>query len=179
LVHDVTFHRGIAPFALHERTCTRAANVSPPWFGIAPATPSVSCRMRMLAYHGGLTPPALGGSAVRTFVGETATCAIHEHSFTRAAGITPLCLLYRVCDRKPESQTIADSRNTQERRALARRGSVTLCNGVDSPRLAHASRSWCTNGRLMQHTLVVIWTRTFAGAAGVSPPWFGNALQRV
>ena len=76
----------------------------------------------MLAYHGGLTPPALGGSAVRTFVGETATCAIHEHSFTRAAGITPLCLLYRVCDRKPESQTIADSRNTQERRASARRG---------------------------------------------------------
>ena len=79
--------------------------------------------MRMLAYHGGLTPPALGGSAVRTFAGETATCAIHEHSFTRAAGITPLCLLYRVCDRKPESQTIADSRNTQERRTSARRGS--------------------------------------------------------
>ncbi len=26
----------------------------------------------------------------------------------------------------------------------------------------------------MQHTLVAIWTRTFARAAGVSPPWFGN-----
>ena len=28
--------------------------------GIAPATPNTSCRTRMLAYHGGLTPPALG-----------------------------------------------------------------------------------------------------------------------
>jgi hypothetical protein len=57
--------------------------------GIAPAAPSVSCRMRMLAYHGGLTPPALGGSAVRTFAGETATCALHERSLTRAAGVSP------------------------------------------------------------------------------------------
>jgi hypothetical protein len=42
----------------------------------------------MLASHGGLTPPAPGGSAVRTFAGETATCAIHERSFTRAAGVS-------------------------------------------------------------------------------------------
>jgi hypothetical protein len=37
----------------------------------------------------GLTPPALGGSAVRTFTGETATCATYERSFTRAANRQP------------------------------------------------------------------------------------------
>jgi hypothetical protein len=31
LVHDIAFHRKIAPFAVHKRTCTRAAGVSPPW----------------------------------------------------------------------------------------------------------------------------------------------------
>jgi hypothetical protein len=40
----------------------------------------------MLASHGGLTPPAPGGSAVRTFADETATCAINERSFTESGG---------------------------------------------------------------------------------------------
>ncbi len=34
LVHDIAFHRKIAPFAVHKRTCTRAAGVSPPWWVI-------------------------------------------------------------------------------------------------------------------------------------------------
>jgi hypothetical protein len=52
-------------------------------------TPGVCCRTRMLACHGRLTSAALGDPAVRTFADETATCAIHERSFTRAAGVSP------------------------------------------------------------------------------------------
>jgi hypothetical protein len=44
---------------------------------------------RVFVIHGGLTPPALGNPAMRTFTGETATCAIHERSFTRAATVSP------------------------------------------------------------------------------------------
>jgi hypothetical protein len=35
--------------------------------------------------HGGLTPPALG--AERTFAGEKTIFAMHERTFTRAAGV--------------------------------------------------------------------------------------------
>jgi hypothetical protein len=76
--------------------------------------------MRMLACHGGLTPPALGGSAVRTFAGETATCAIHEHSLTRAAGVSPPWFGNRPRNRKRFSQT----------------------ESLPAPQLAYTSRSW-------------------------------------
>jgi hypothetical protein len=140
----------------------------------------------MLACHGGLTPPALGASAVRTFAGETATCAIHERSLTRAAGITPLCLLYRVCDRKPESQTIADSRNTQERRASARRGTVShrqrrACLSERETRvaqLAYARHSWsrervplliCVSDRRVRYVCPGRLTPTALGARRYVP----------
>jgi hypothetical protein len=141
--------------------------------GIAPATASVSCRTWMLACHGGLTPPALVLPCEclptkKRFLRWTNACSQERRALARRGSVN------RTLPR--ENRTLCSGYRTpiQERRALARRGSVTLCNGVDSPRLAYASRSWCTNGRLMQHTLVAIWTRTFAGAAGVSPPWFGN-----
>jgi hypothetical protein len=47
--------------------------------------PNEDARMPRGAY----APPALGGSAVRTFAGETATCALHERSLTRAANVSP------------------------------------------------------------------------------------------
>jgi hypothetical protein len=141
--------------------------------GIAPAMASVSCRTWMLACHGGLTPPALllpceCLPTKKRFLRWTNACLQERRLSARRGSVN------RTLPR--ENRTLCSGYRTpiQERRALARRGSVTLCNGVDSPRLAYASRSWCTNGRLMQHTLVAIWTRTFAGAAGVSPPWFGN-----
>jgi hypothetical protein len=59
-------------FAMHKRTCTRAAGVSPPWVGedvyadtsaIAQRTAERMCAdhhcHRVRRYHGGLTPPAL------------------------------------------------------------------------------------------------------------------------
>jgi hypothetical protein len=46
----------------------------------------------------GLTAPALSGPVVRTFTGETATCAIHERSFTRAAGVSPPWVGNRTCN---------------------------------------------------------------------------------
>jgi hypothetical protein len=91
-----------AACAMHERGFTRAAGVSPPWVGkIASAYTTAiprrtadgvcaDCRcIRVSRRHGGLTPPALGGSAVRRFPGETATCAVHKRWFPRAAGVSP------------------------------------------------------------------------------------------
>jgi hypothetical protein len=142
---------------------------------IASATASVSCRTWMLACHGGLTSPALVLPCEclptkKRFLRWTNACSQERRASARRGSVN------RTLPRK--NRTLCSGYRTpiQERRASARRGSVTLCNGVDSPRLAYASRSWCTNGRLMQHTLVAIWTRTFAGAAGVSSPWFGNAF---
>jgi Zn-finger nucleic acid-binding protein len=57
--------------------------------GIAPATLNTFCRTMMPSYHGGLTPPAPGGSAVRTFADETAACAMHERSFPKSGGRQP------------------------------------------------------------------------------------------
>jgi hypothetical protein len=53
-----------------------------------------------------------------------------------------------------ENRTLCSGYRTpnQERRASARRGSVRLCNGVDSPRLAYASRSWCATFILPKNT---------------------------
>jgi hypothetical protein len=92
--------------------------------GIAPAAPSVSCRMRMLAYHGGLTPPALGGSAVRTFAGETATCAIHERSLTRAAGVSPPWYVIRPLRRENRRLLGKCRTHNRERPTSARRDPV-------------------------------------------------------
>jgi hypothetical protein len=82
---------------------------------------------------GGLRPPALGGPAMRTFTGETATCAIHERSFTRAAGVSPPWFGSRTGngDRLSWSDFVHHSRS------------------CGTPRLAHAScsrrRSWWTH----------------------------------
>jgi hypothetical protein len=50
------------------------------------------------AQHGGLTPPALGGPAKRTFVGETTTCAMHERSFPKSGGRQPAVGTKRICN---------------------------------------------------------------------------------
>jgi hypothetical protein len=67
----------------------------------------------------------------------------------------------------------------QERRASARRGNETHLQwrsfspteSVRAPRLAYASRSWCTESVDRKITTFKMHKRTFPRAAGVSPPW--------
>jgi hypothetical protein len=84
----------MAIFAMHERRCTRAARVSPPWYRKTHLQRRVIfvewLRLPLhnrLPHHGGLTPPALG--AVRTSAGEKTICAMQERTFARAAGVSP------------------------------------------------------------------------------------------
>jgi hypothetical protein len=71
------------------RPQSRAAGVSPPWERNASAMARVFPGASTFAHHGGLTPPALGGSAVPRFADKTTTCAMHDRTFTRAAGVSP------------------------------------------------------------------------------------------
>jgi hypothetical protein len=78
--------------ALHERSFTRAAGVSPPW--ICKPRLQLQCaefpvsRSPAGALHGGLTPPAPG--AVTTTVCRKMTIfSMHKRTLTRAAGVSP------------------------------------------------------------------------------------------
>ncbi len=124
---------------MHKRAFTRAAGVSPPWLGkrtcqyaSAKSRESVNGAITnpgavAVANPRGLTRPALGGPAVRTFAGETATCAIHERSFTRAATVSPPWIGSRTGngDRFLWSDYVHQARSD------------------GTPRLAYVSRSWC------------------------------------
>jgi hypothetical protein len=63
LVRDVRSQHK-APFAMHKRTFTRAADVSPPWFGEPTAVPRKSNIVRRLANAqpgaAGVSPPWVG-----------------------------------------------------------------------------------------------------------------------
>jgi hypothetical protein len=174
-------------FAMHERTFTRAAGVSPPWYvsnaitiadafvqrpalarrwsetRVATATRWISAfRDRIPSTsHGGLTPPALGS---RCTVGEQmAIFAMHERTFTRAAGVSPPWVLgKRTC-----KSASAKSRETAGS-VLTDAGAVAVANR----RGAYAPRS-CVRVRMSagEKTIFAMHERTFTGAAGVSPPW--------
>jgi hypothetical protein len=113
---------------------------------------------RVFVIHGGLTPPALGGSAVRTFADETATCAIYKRWFTRAAGVSP--------------PSFSEPRVRLPRDDFPR---FTLTCGLN-PRGANAPRSWRRARRSLpgKITPFAMHKRMCTRAAGVSPPWFGN-----
>jgi hypothetical protein len=99
-------------FAMRKRMFTRAAGVSPPWFGrhVYADTRAIARKTadsmwadhrchRVQRYHGGLTPPAPG--ALCRLAGENdsrgahrislrkATFAVRKRRFTRAAGVSP------------------------------------------------------------------------------------------
>jgi hypothetical protein len=87
--HRNNSHSTTSPVQTHRKRQSRAAGGSSPcerkhlqWREFFPE------RVRSRT-TGGLRPPALGGSAVRTFADKTATCAIHDRPFTRAAGVSP------------------------------------------------------------------------------------------
>jgi hypothetical protein len=129
-----TFAGGTATFAVHKRTCTRAAGDSPPWYGHTNAVPRVS--------------QANGG------------------------------LLFS------EERT-----HDQERRALARRGSnsrlrrhLLLWTDYVSPRTfaSHTTAGsrqplLVRDARSVRNARFAMHKRTCTRAAGVRPPWFGDA----
>jgi hypothetical protein len=72
--------------------------VSPPLWSCTGNAQRDGCRgrSRAICNHGGLTPPAL--VAVRTFAGEKTIFAMHERTFTRAAGVSPpWCVIRTMC----------------------------------------------------------------------------------
>jgi hypothetical protein len=95
-----------APSAVHKRTCTRAAGVSPPWYGNAIATVFVhrppTRRLRAtiavlllqarFRYHGWLTPAAPGWKR-----GCGCKCAFHirDYAIRRTAGLRQPLLVGR------------------------------------------------------------------------------------
>jgi hypothetical protein len=119
-----------------------------PLFVGRPPTVCADCRcIRVSRRHGGLTPPALGGSAVRRFAGKTATCGMHERWFTRAAGVSP----------------------PWERNALAMARIFFRKEYIRAPRLAYASRSSCTVPVDRKITTFAVHKRTFCTSGGRHP----------
>jgi hypothetical protein len=151
-------------FAMHERTFTRAAGVSPPWVLGKRTCRNTSARSLetaeavltnaggvAVANPRGLTPPALGS---RCTVGEQmAIFAMHERTCTRAAGVSPPW--YGESNSVPqESRTVQRLCDTESRAA-----------GV-SPPLYGESNSVPQESRTVQRPC-----DTESRAAGVSPPW--------
>jgi hypothetical protein len=78
-----------AIFAMHKRTFSRAAGVSPPWISNSGAIVNV--------YHGGLTPTAPGcATCVRR---AKAPFAMHKRTFSRAASVRSSCAVLRAVTR--------------------------------------------------------------------------------
>jgi hypothetical protein len=107
------------------------------------------------------------------------TFKMHKRTFPRAAGVSPpWCNVPTMC--RENRRLSGDWRSEhQERRASARRGNETHLQwrsfspteSVRAPRLAYASRSWCTESVDRKITTFKMHKRTFPRAAGVSPPW--------
>jgi hypothetical protein len=106
---------------------SRWPTVSPPWYGNRTRSTERFLSNEDAHMPRGAYAPAPGGSAVRTFARQTATCAIHERSFTRAAGVSPPWYGNRTCngDRFSWSDYIHQARSD------------------GTPRLAYTRRSCC------------------------------------
>jgi hypothetical protein len=81
-------------FAMHKRTFTRAAGVSPPWFGFALATATGFCgRITFRSAHSlpvsRLAYASRSWLAMRESADAKTTFAMHKCTFTRAAGVSP------------------------------------------------------------------------------------------
>jgi hypothetical protein len=106
---------------------------------------------------GGLRPPLLvGATCVRR---AKATFTMHKRTCTRAAGVSPPWVGFAL------ATAIGFCRLITFRAAQS----------LPVPRLAHASRSWCTTCVRRAKATFTMHKRTCTGAAGVSPPWLGNA----
>ena len=134
-------------FSMHERTFTRAAGVSPPWYRKTHLQRRVIfaewLRLPLhnrLPHHGGLTPPAL--AAKRTFAGEKndfcgAGTHIHKSGERQP---TVVCDTYDV--REEWSAVRVRPNRHQERRASARRGRHGRREGSREPQEANCLPSY-------------------------------------
>jgi hypothetical protein len=181
LVAERTFAGEKTIFAMHERTFTRAAGVSPPWYRKTHLQRRVIfvewLRLPLhnrLRLHGGLTPPALG--PVTTTVGRKNDdfCDAETHMHKSGGRQPPVGM----------SNAIAIADAFVKRLALARRWSETTVATatrwisafrVCIPNISHggltppALGARCPVGEQM--TIFVVHERTFTRAAGVSLPW--------
>jgi hypothetical protein len=112
-----------------SKTTTESGVVSPPRYGNRAGSTERFLPNEDVRMPRGLTPPALGGPAVRTFAGETATCATYERSFTGAATVSPPWFGNRTCNGDQFSRGGSDY--------------IHHTRSDGAPRLAHVSRSWC------------------------------------
>jgi hypothetical protein len=116
--------------------------------GITPATPSVSYRMRMLACHGGLTPPALGGSAVRTLPAKLRPVR-YTNAHLQERRASPRCACSTVyaieSPNHRQSRTHATPKSGGRQPAVVRyhprnRKCFSQADSLPAPQLAYASR---------------------------------------
>jgi hypothetical protein len=139
-------------FATHERTFTRAAGVSPPWYRKTHLQRRVIfaewLRLPLhnrLPHHGGLTPPALG--AVRTFAGEKRFLrCTNAHSQERRAsarrGFGNAVAIADAFVQRPSSASPLVGNRVCNRNALGFHVSSSHTENI--PRGADAPRSWCS-----------------------------------
>jgi hypothetical protein len=90
---------------------------------------------------------------------------MQKRTFTRAAGVSPPWVEFALATAIGFCRLIA-FRTTQS---------------LPAPRLAHASRSWCTTCVRRAKATFTMHKRRCTGAAGVSPPWVSNpgAITKV
>jgi hypothetical protein len=106
----------------HVRAAPRAAGVSPPWCGNAPAQASVFRQRSNLAHHGWLTPAALGRSTCERDC--KYAFRADEYAAFPTAGLRQPLLMHGVGRPKNYDIRAVQTHAFHERRASARRGSV-------------------------------------------------------
>jgi hypothetical protein len=104
----------ITPFAVHTRTLTRAAGVSPPWFGEPNAVPRESNIVQR-----------------------------PSNAQSRAAGVSPPWFGNRMLCRENRTLSSGDRINDRERRASARRGSANAHRRTRAPFTSDRQRCVC------------------------------------
>jgi hypothetical protein len=148
---------------------SRAAGVSPPWLG--KGTCQYASAKSRESVNGAITNPGAVAVAnprgayaprscvgVRMSAGEIAIFAMHKRTSARAAVVSPPWYGNRTCngDRFSWSDYVHHARSD------------------GTPRLAHASRSWCATPVRREKRHSRCTNARFPRAATVSPPWFGD-----
>jgi hypothetical protein len=147
----------MTPFAMHKRTFTRAAGVSPPWFGFALATAAGFCGLITFRPAHSLPVPRLAYASRSWLHARHIACDVRFRFATADVphgGLTPPALGLR-CAGLPKQKRFLLCANARfrERRTSARRGCV--------------NRRSCDNNR----ALFGGRSNRQSRAAGVSPPW--------
>jgi hypothetical protein len=162
--------------AMNKRTSTRAAGVSPPWFGrhLYANTRAIARKTadsmwadhrchRAQRYHGGLTPPALG-------------CTTFVRCEKRHSQCANACLQERRAS-APVAFRTASASAVRRTSAFGSRVLSALHGGLTPPllvaRCRFAGENDCHGAQRisLRKTTFAVRKRTFTRAARVSPPW--------